>query len=66
MWSLAPAYTSSEPMKPSVSRNHCTVSRTCGVPITPWPIRLIGVGDLRSRISVPARRRGSAPVFIGV
>ena len=53
-------------MKPSVSRNHCTVSRTRGVPNTPWPIRLIGVGDLRSRISVPARRRGSAPVFIGV
>ena len=53
-------------MKPSVSRNHCTVSRTRGVPKTPWPIRLIGVGDLRRRMSVPARRKGSAPVFIGV
>ena len=65
MLSLSPAYTSSERTKPSVSRNHCTVSRTFGVPSTPWPIRLIGVGDFRRRISTPARRSGSVPVFIG-
>ncbi len=52
-------------MKPRVSRNHCTVSFTFGVPSTPWPIRLMGAGALDSRISAPARRRGSEPVFIG-
>src|SRR5262245_43718204 len=31
----SPAYTSSEQMNPSVSRNHCAVSTTLGVPITP-------------------------------
>src|SRR2546425_1267548 len=56
---LSPAYTSSEQMNPSVSRNHCTVSFTFGVPSTPWPIRLIGEGDGRSRIRSPARRNGS-------
>jgi hypothetical protein len=66
MLSLSPAYTSSEPMKPSVSRNHCTVSTTLGVPSTPWPMRLIGAGDGPSRISDPARRSGSEPVFIGM
>ena len=65
MWSLSPAYTSSERRKPSVSRNHSTVSRTFGVPSTPCPMRLIGVGDFLRRISTPARRRGSVPVFIG-
>jgi hypothetical protein len=28
-------------------------------------MRLIGVGDLRSRISSPARRSGWLPVFMG-
>src|SRR5215471_3416880 len=55
---------SSEQMNPSVSRNHCAVSLTFGVPSTPWPIRLIGEGEPRSRISVPARRSGSAPEFM--
>ena len=64
MLSFSPAYTSSEQMNPSVSRNHCTVSLTLGVPNTPCPIRLIGVGDLRRRMSSPARRSGAVPVFI--
>ena len=65
MFSFSPAYTSSEQMNPSVSLNHCTVSRTFGVPSTPCPIRLIGAGGLGSRISTPARRSGSLPVFTG-
>ena len=50
---------------PSVSRNQATVSLTLGVDSTPWPMRWIGVGDLASRISRPARRSGSLPVFTG-
>jgi hypothetical protein len=51
-------------MKPSVSRNHATVSATFGVLSTPCPMRLMGAGDLGSRKTRPARRRGSLPVFI--
>ena len=63
MLSLLPAYTSSEQTKPSVSRNHCTVSVILGEAITPWPMRFTRDGPLGSRYSSPARFKGSSPEF---
>ena len=51
-------------MKPSVSRNHFTVSPQCGVISTPWPMRLTCAGPFGSRISSPARDSGASPEFI--